>query len=49
MFKMAFQSRDWGYASTLAFVLFGIAFTFAIAFIVFTQTRQQFRYTGARP
>lgn len=42
MFKMAFQLRDWGYATTLAFVLFGITFTFVIAFIVFTQTRKRF-------
>lgn len=42
MFKAAFQSREWGYASALAFVLFSTAFALVIAFLVFSQTRKQF-------
>lgn len=41
MFKQAFQSNDWGYGSTLAFVLFLIAFFAAMAFIVFTRQREE--------
>lgn len=41
MFKMAFTLKRWGYATTLGFVLFGITFAFAIAFILLTKTREE--------
>lgn len=44
MFKMAFQLRDWGYATTLAFVLFCITFSFVIAFLAFVRTRKHFEH-----
>lgn len=41
MFKQAFRSNDWGYGSTLAFVLFLIAFVVAIAFVFITRQREE--------
>src|SRR5699024_8202985 len=41
MFKQAFQSNAWGYGSTLAFVLFMIAFVVAILFIAGTRRRSE--------
>ncbi len=41
MFKEAFRSNHWGYGSTLAFVLFLIAFVVAIGFIISTRPRHQ--------
>jgi len=41
MFKTAFQLRDWGYATTLAFVLFCITFIIVIVFLIFNQTRKR--------
>ncbi|HNX89453.1 MAG TPA: sugar ABC transporter permease [Paludibacteraceae bacterium] len=43
MFKTAFQLRDWGYATTLAFVLFCITFFIVIVFLIFNQTRKRFK------
>ena len=37
MFKEAFQIRDWGYASAIAFALFLLAFLFAVLFLFFTR------------
>jgi raffinose/stachyose/melibiose transport system permease protein len=37
MFREAFKSNEWGYASALAFALFLLAFTFAIVFLFFTR------------
>lgn len=42
MFKMAFQLRDWGYATTLAFVLFIITFFLVIVFLTIIRTRKSF-------
>lgn len=47
MFKMAFQLRDWGYATTLAFVLFCITFVVVVAFLAFVQSRKRFQPEGA--
>lgn len=41
MFKQAFRSNDWGYGSTLAFVLFLIAFVVAMAFVMITRQREE--------
>ncbi len=41
MFKTAFQLRDWGYATTLAFVLFCITFIIVIVFLIFNRTRKR--------
>lgn len=41
MFKMAFQLRDWGYATTLAFVLFCATFVIVVAFLSFMQSRKR--------
>jgi raffinose/stachyose/melibiose transport system permease protein len=41
MFKKAFQANNWGYGSTLAFVLFQIAFVVSMIFIVITRQRQE--------
>ena len=43
MFKTAFQLRDWGYATTLAFVLFCITFFIVIVFLIFNRTRKRFK------
>jgi len=41
MFKEAFRSNNWGYGSTLAFVLFLIAFVAAISFVLITRQRHE--------
>ncbi len=43
MFKEAFQSNEWGYASAIAFALFLLAFAFAIVFLF--STRRQAKVT----
>lgn len=37
MYKEAFQINDWGYASTIAFALFLLAFAFALVFLFLTR------------
>lgn len=44
MYKQAFQVREMGYASAIAFAIFGIAFTLSLAFLAYSQTRIQFRW-----